>query len=455
MINTAVDPKKLEEVKEKIAQGRMPQWILNNPAIYDLEMEKIFAHAWQFLAHESELPEPGCYVTRWIVHDPILVVRTKQGQIKAFLNSCPHRGAQLCTADFGKKNTFQCPYHGWSFNNEGSLIGMVAGDKVYDGQVMDKKEWGLREIPQVAIYEGMIFGCLSHDTMPLEQYLGDLKWYLDIMMKRSDGGMEVRGVPQRWVLNVNWKLSSENFGGDPYHVATSHRSTVELGISPQDPLYSGYGSQVVLNNGHTVNVNMGVPGLKKPPFQGLPQEMWPMFEKNLTKEQYRIFENCTVIVGTCFPNLSFLSPMHGAEGHLHNYVNMRVWRPIAEDQIEVWSWFFIDKAAPEEYKEQAYKGYIASFGPSGNLEQDDAEIWTRVTNASKGIMARDKDLKYNNELNYMMGIGKMEPLQDWAGPGVAYPTCYVDFGFQNQYRFWLQLLMGEANLQAPAQAAQK
>ncbi len=356
---------------------------------------------------------------------------------------------QLCTADFGKKNTFQCPYHGWSFNNDGKLIGVVAGDKVY-GEGMDKEQWGLKPVPQVATYNGLIFGCLDANTMPLEEYLGGMKWYFDILLNRSDGGMEVRGVPQRWILNANWKLTSENFGGDPYHVATVHRSTVELGISPQDPLFSGYGYQVVLDHGHNVNINTGVPGLDIPPYQGMPEEMWPMFQKNLTAEQHDILSKCTVIVGNCFPNLSFLSPLHGSEGHLHNYLNMRVWRPISADKIEVWSWFMIDKAAPEAYKQASYKGYIASFGPSGTLEQDDAEIWARVTQASKGILARDKDLSYNNVLNYMMGEGKVEPLDHWDGPGVAYPTCYVDYASRNMHEFWLSLLTGDVNLRQSA-----
>ena len=62
-----------------------------------------------------------------------------------------------------------------------------------------------------------------------------------------------------------------------------------------------------------------------------------------------------------YPNLSFVSPIHGTEGHLHNYLNFRLWRPIGPDKVEVWCWFMIDKAAPEEYKEAAYRGYLGSL----------------------------------------------------------------------------------------------
>lgn len=444
MQKSSIDPKTIEEIKEKMAQGLLPQWILTDPAIYELELEKIFARTWQFLAHESELEEPGSYVTRWIVDDPILVVRTNTREIKAFLNSCPHRGTQLCTADFGKKKTFTCPYHGWSFNLDGDLIGVVAGDKVY-GEEMNKDEWGLRPVPRISSYQGMIFGNLDPDAMPLEEYLGDMKWYMDILLGRSDGGMEVRGMPQRWVVNTNWKLVLENFSGDPYHVQTTHRSTVELGISPKDPLYAGYGHQVVLRHGHGINViTASAPGKNdRPPYQGMPEEMWPMFEKNLSKEQAQVFAKTTVFVGSIYPTLSFNSPVHGSEGHLHNYLNFRLWRPLGPNQVEIWSWFMIDKAAPEAYKEDAYKGYISSFGPSGTLEQDDTEIWTRVAQASKGYMARNKVLSYNNLLNYLMGFDRVQPDETFPGPGIAYPTCYLDAIHRATHENWLELISKE------------
>ena len=150
---------------------------------------------------------------------------------------------------------------------------------------MDKSDWGLREIPQIASYQGMIFGNLDKNAVSLEDYLGEMKWYLDLMLGRSDGGMEVRGLPQRWVAKANWKATSENFAADPYHVQTTHHSTVEMGISPEDPFYAGYGHQVVIENGHGINVITSKTGKARVPFQGTPKSMWPMFEKNLTPEQ--------------------------------------------------------------------------------------------------------------------------------------------------------------------------
>ena len=88
-----------------------------------------------------------------MVDDPMLLARTKSGEIKAFLNSCSHRGVHLCTADFGNKKTFTCPYHGWSYNTDGELVGIVAGKKVF-GEEMEKEQWSLRPIPQNSNYQG-------------------------------------------------------------------------------------------------------------------------------------------------------------------------------------------------------------------------------------------------------------------------------------------------------------
>ena len=168
--------------------------------------------------------------------------------------------------------------------------------------------------------------------------------------------------------------------------------------------------------------------------------MWPMFKKNLTPEQDEILSGVTVFVGGVYPNLSFVSPIHGTEGHLHNYLNFRMWRPIGPEKVEVWCWFLIDKAAPEEYKEAAYRGYLGSFGPTGTLEQDDTETWARIVEVSKGLMMRDKELNYNNVSNYLMGFDRVEPDESFPGPGIAYPTTYLDAISRSMHENWFKLI---------------
>ncbi|GMA58662.1 Rieske-like 2Fe-2S protein [Alicyclobacillus sacchari] len=441
-----LDRSLLEDVRAKVLRGMLPQWAFTDPEVFKAELEQIFAKTWNFLGHESEITRPGDYVTRWIAHDPVLLLRDAEGKVQAYLNSCTHRGTKLCTADFGNKKAFTCPYHGWTFNLSGELTGIVAGNKVY-GEEMDRSQWSLRKIPRVESYQGMIFGSLNEHVEPLETFLGDMKWYFDLMLGRSDHGMEVRGIPQRWIIHTNWKISADNFGGDPYHTAMTHRSTVELGISPKDPMYASYGYQIVLDNGHGINIITRRKDMNVPPFQGLPSTMWSMFERNLDPMQLDVFRNTMITVGNCFPNLSFVSPMHGTGGPgepLTSFVNFRVWRPLTPTSIEVTSWLMVDQDAPEAFKEASYLSYVGSFGPAGTLEQDDAEIWTRVAEASQGWMTQDKDVHYNNVLNYLMGLDRVEPDPSWPGPGVAYPTCYLDAISRAFYQRWIECLLDDA-----------
>ncbi|WP_067929421.1 aromatic ring-hydroxylating oxygenase subunit alpha [Alicyclobacillus shizuokensis] len=409
----------LEQLREKMSRGLFPQWVITDPDVYELELEQIFSKTWQFLGHESELREPGDYVTRWMVNDPVLLVRTQTGDISAYVNSCTHRGAQLCTADCGNRQTFTCPYHGWTFQLDGTLIGVTLGNKVY-GEELKREEWGLRKIPRVESYLGMIFGNLDPNAEPLSEYLGDMKWYLQMLVGRTPNGVEVVGAPQRWVVDANWKVTYENFAGDPYHVVTTHSSTVEVDISPRAadlPPRTGY--HVVLDHGHAMNLGV-YRDVPERPYQGMPESLWPLFQQQLNPVQLDLLARSSIFTGGIYPTLSFNSAPHGFHGDFHNFLNFRVWRPLGPEKVEIWSWFMVDREAPDAYKRASYQAYISSFGPSGTLEQDDTENWARVIQASRGWMARNKDLSYNNVYNYLMGFARLEPNEDFPGPGTAY-----------------------------------
>ena len=93
--------------------------------VFLLEMDRIFKHCWQYLAHESEIPEPGDYVTRKMGRDKVIVTRSEDGEIRVFLNTCRHRGVPLCRADEGNASHYRCSYHGWTYANTGELRGVT------------------------------------------------------------------------------------------------------------------------------------------------------------------------------------------------------------------------------------------------------------------------------------------------------------------------------------------
>jgi len=426
----------LEEMDQSLPEGEIPAGILSDPEIFELERERVFARSWVYIAHESEIPNPGDYVLRYIVDNRFIVVRDEEGQLRALLDICRHRGMQICRAESGNASHFRCPYHGWTYRNDGSLIGVPSQKAAY-GDRLDKSQIGLERI-RVEAYSGMIFGTLDAEAPPLEEWLGDIRWYLELITRRSPEGLEVIGAPQRWVVDVNWKLASENFVGDSYHTLMTHRSMVELGVAPRDARYAMYGEQIhIPDKGHGSMVIGAPPGAKLPPFWGYPEEMLERARTSYpTKEQFEVARETRIMLVTVFPNLSIHNPIRSPHHKYQGSVPMltfRVWNPIGPGKIEIFSWFLVEKDAPEEFKQLSSWSYLRSFGISGTFEQDDAEIWTRITNGASSSLGRQ------HKLNYQMGTHH-EPDPDWPGPGVAYPVNFTDVNLRNFYSRWLEMM---------------
>ncbi|MGD4446443.1 aromatic ring-hydroxylating dioxygenase subunit alpha, partial [Xanthomonas citri pv. citri] len=148
--------------------------------------------------------------------DEVLVVRQKDGSIRVMLNACPHRGNKVCFAEAGNARGFICNYHGWSFGADGGRLMGMHESKCYEESNFDKSQHGLRQA-RVASYKGLVFATFADDAPSLEEYLGPMTWYLDVMLDMDEGGSEFFGGCIRSTIECNWKIAAENFVGDILH----------------------------------------------------------------------------------------------------------------------------------------------------------------------------------------------------------------------------------------------
>jgi phenylpropionate dioxygenase-like ring-hydroxylating dioxygenase large terminal subunit len=152
MIQTAGERQtmSLQRDLDDVREGMIPAHLYSDPEIFRLEQERLFGRAWMFLAHESEIPEPGDYVVRRIVNDSFIVVRDEGGSVRVLFNMCLHRGMQVCRSERGNTSHFRCPYHAWTYKNSGELVGVPFHSDAYGGEEGLRKDGvGLLPAPRV------------------------------------------------------------------------------------------------------------------------------------------------------------------------------------------------------------------------------------------------------------------------------------------------------------------
>jgi phenylpropionate dioxygenase-like ring-hydroxylating dioxygenase large terminal subunit len=132
-------------------KGTVSRELYVNPDIFEQEMEQIFQRCWLFLGHESQLPNPGDFIVSRMGTEEVIVVRDRNdNKIRAFLNSCRHRGMKVCRYDEGNALVFTCPFHAWTYDTTGSLVG--AGFYNHPDSYTDtlpRENWGLSEVAPV------------------------------------------------------------------------------------------------------------------------------------------------------------------------------------------------------------------------------------------------------------------------------------------------------------------
>ena len=245
------------EIAGLVEPHRVHRRVYTDPAIFALEQERIFARAWCYVAHESQLPETGSFLRAQIAGRPLLVVRREDGAIGVLHNRCGHRGALVVAEPCGQAARFRCPYHAWTFRTDGTLQSIPCREG-YDGTdfPQDDPSLGMPPVPRVGVYRGFIFASLAAEGPDLIDFLGPTTGAIDNILGRAPAGrIAFEGGVFRVRQANNWKIYLENMH-DGLHPMIVHQPSIEPAragsrVIPPPTGATAFALEVIAANGQT------------------------------------------------------------------------------------------------------------------------------------------------------------------------------------------------------------
>ena len=418
--------------------------LFRDPALFDLEMKHIFEGTWVFLGLASQAPNPHDYFTTWIGRQPVIVMRNANGGLGAFLNSCRHRGATVCPHEQGHAKYHVCPYHGWAYDSAGKNLDVRDRQHGQYSAAFDRDSHDLAAVAKFGDYRGFLFGCLNGDAPPLEQHLGDTRFFLDLVVDQSPHGVELVPGSSTYTFNGNWKLQIENCV-DVYHVLSAHSSFVEIGrrrrsgesANKLEALdFEAYRSGAITRGsftfdyGHAVIWAQNATPRVRPLFpmidevkqrMGTLKAEWMLYSRNLT----------------LYPNVQIAE---------NASLQMRVIRPLAVDKTEMRIYCLAPIGEPDDTRAFRIRQYEDFFNVSGLATPDDT---TCYEDCQTGYRAHS----INWQQGYARGITAVRRGADEYATAIGIAPATSQHGphdiqdetiFHASYREWLRLMKAGA-----------
>lgn len=413
--------------------------VYTDPAIFDLEMQRIYGQAWIYVGHESQVPAVGDYHTTTLGDQQVIMVRAADRQVHVLYNRCPHKGARVVVEEDGCAGKFfRCPYHAWTFKLDGSHLAAPM-KRGFDGTNYDPADptFSMRRLARVDSYRGFVFASQSPDGPDLKTFLGGVVTSLDNLCDRSpEGEVEVVGGTFKVLQQSNWKVFYENLH-DSMHARITHESSfmaarekaAEIGEMPFELLImDGNGEPYefweklelrAYDNGHGYMEAIFDPAAaqRDPVAIAHFETLARAYGEDRAREILGMNRHNTLIYGSGSPHTVFQQ--------------FRVIRPISVDRTLVEIQLFRLKGAPPEIFDRAltYANLINS--PSSNVMPDDVEVYRRC-----------------QEGNRTHG-GEWVSLHRYVGTDRALPDGMVstngtsELPMRNQFAAWRAFMVGD------------
>jgi benzoate/toluate 1,2-dioxygenase alpha subunit len=411
--------------------------IFTDPGIFDLEMKYIFEGTWIYLAHESQLPRPHDFYTTTIGRQPIILMRNQLGEIGGFLNACPHRGATVCLSKRGNQKVLTCPYHGWSFNTNGTLVSVKDHAAGAYPPSFDRFDHGLTRVPRLTNYRGFIFGSMNPAVAPLETHLSGARSFIDMIADQAPHGWEVVKGSADYTYAGNWKLQTEN-GVDGYHFDIVHRtfmgviqrrvaagkdSVRALNVERIDKPEIATGSYD-LGNGHTL-LWIDYPNPQDRPLYERRTEIATQYGEVRARWMMDRVRNLLI-----FPNIFFMD---------QTSTQLRVIHPLAADKTRVSTYCIAPVGENAQARTHRLRQYEDFFNASGVGTPDDLAAFEACQRGYEGRLTRWQQ-------GYLRGTQRMTLGADAEAKalGIQPYSSTSDFRdetiYHGQYRHWLTLM---------------
>lgn len=313
---------------------RVPAASYTDPEQWQREIDLVFRKVPLALAFTCEMPNPGDYKAMEAVGLPVLISRDKNGTVRAFLNVCSHRAAPVANQGHGNCPMFVCKYHGWTYNQDGTLRGIAEARSF--GEI-DKSKRGLRQLP-CEERAGLIFVCLDPEgSMDLDAYY---RGYLGDYEDLDFANWSYMG--SRTIIGANWKIAFDGYL-EGYHFASLHPETIEPRTPSNTMHYEGFGP----------NIRIGFPQKTiAERLKDVPREQWGRQENNGFDFVRIFFPNLSSFVA---PEITQIAQLFPGETPDRNRTVLNYFRrePIRDDedraQVEAAINFFRDVTYTEDY----------------------------------------------------------------------------------------------------------